>query len=76
MRIVLGVLSADAGEVTLDGRPLDAATRCRIGYMPEERGLYAKMKVGEQLEYLCRHSDGVPHTPRIGGSAGVARSTP
>jgi ABC-2 type transport system ATP-binding protein len=54
MRIVLGVLSADAGEVTLDGRPLDAATRRRIGYMPEERGLYAKMKVRDQLEYLCR----------------------
>jgi ABC-2 type transport system ATP-binding protein len=54
MRIVLGVLSADAGEVTLDGCPLDPALRRRIGYMPEERGLYAKMRVGAQLEYLCR----------------------
>ena len=34
MRIILGVLSADAGTVTLDGRPLDAATRRSFGYMP------------------------------------------
>lgn len=54
MRIVLGVLAADAGEVSLDGRPVDADVRRRIGYMPEERGLYPKMKVGEQLIYLAR----------------------
>jgi len=54
MRIVLGVLTADAGEVRYDGAPLTLATRRRIGYMPEERGLYPKMRVGEQLEYLAR----------------------
>ncbi|HEY0117491.1 MAG TPA: ATP-binding cassette domain-containing protein [Cellulomonas sp.] len=54
MRIVLGVLSADAGTVTLDGRPLDAATRRTFGYMPEERGLYPRMKVAEQLAYVAR----------------------
>jgi ABC-2 type transport system ATP-binding protein len=54
MRIILGVLEADAGEVTMNGRPLDAAMRRRIGYMPAERGLYPKMQIGEQLEYLCR----------------------
>ncbi|QJY45219.1 ABC transporter ATP-binding protein [Pseudonocardia broussonetiae] len=54
MRIVLGVLSADAGEVLWQGRPVDADVRRRIGYMPEERGLYPKMKVGEQLTYLAR----------------------
>ncbi|NYD37251.1 ATP-binding cassette domain-containing protein [Actinomycetospora corticicola] len=53
MRIVLGVLAADAGEVRLEGRPIDAARRRRIGYMPEERGLYPKMAVGEQLRYLA-----------------------
>jgi len=52
MRIVLGVLAADAGEVRWGGRPLDFATRRRIGYMPEERGLYPKMRVVEQLAYL------------------------
>lgn len=54
MRIILGVLSADDGEVRWDGRPIDAAVRRRIGYMPEERGLYPKMKVGDQLTYLAR----------------------
>ena len=54
MRIVLGVLAADAGEVRLDGRPVDARRRRRIGYMPEERGLYPRMAVGEQLRYLAQ----------------------
>jgi ABC-2 type transport system ATP-binding protein len=54
MRIVLGVLGADAGEVRWQDRPVDADMRRRIGYMPEERGLYPKMKVGEQLVYLAR----------------------
>jgi ABC-2 type transport system ATP-binding protein len=52
MRIVLGVLSADAGEIRWDGVPLDFATRRRIGYMPEERGLYPRMRLLEQLAYL------------------------
>ncbi len=54
MRIILGVLSADAGEVTLHGSPVTPADRARFGYMPEERGLYPKMKVLEQLVYLGR----------------------
>jgi ABC-2 type transport system ATP-binding protein len=54
MRIVMGVLDADAGEVRWNDRPLDFETRRRFGYMPEERGLYAKMRVGEQLEYFGR----------------------
>jgi ABC-2 type transport system ATP-binding protein len=54
MRIVLGVLAADAGEVRWNGRPVDAATRARFGYMPEERGLYPKMRAAVQLEYLAR----------------------
>ncbi|WP_449278500.1 ABC transporter ATP-binding protein [Leucobacter sp. GX24907] len=54
MRIILGVLSADEGEVKLDGHQLTAQDRARFGYMPEERGLYPKMKVLEQLVYLGR----------------------
>jgi ABC-2 type transport system ATP-binding protein len=54
MRIILGVLSSDSGAVTLDGEPLTAAGRRGFGYMPEERGLYPKMKVHEQLVYLAR----------------------
>jgi len=53
MRIVLGVLHADKGTVRWQGEEIDADVRRRIGYMPEERGLYPKMKVGEQLEYLA-----------------------
>ena len=52
MRIVLGVLGADEGEVRLAGTPLTFESRRRIGYMPEERGLYPKMHVVEQLAYL------------------------
>lgn len=54
MRIILGVLGADSGTVTWNDRPIDAATRRRFGYMPEERGLYPKMRVRDQLVYLAR----------------------
>ncbi|KQV25843.1 MULTISPECIES: ABC transporter ATP-binding protein [unclassified Microcella] len=54
MRILLGVLDADAGEVLVDGRPITADDRRGFGYMPEERGLYPKMRVHEQLVYLAR----------------------
>src|SRR5690625_1716055 len=53
MRIALGVLTADSGEVTFGGRPMDLNLRRRVGYMPEERGLYPKMKVSDQLIYLA-----------------------
>lgn len=54
MRIALGVLEADSGEVLLDGTPLNDATRRRIGYMPEERGLYGKEKILDQLIFLAK----------------------
>lgn len=54
MRIILGVLAADTGEVTLDGRPLTRPIRQRFGYMPEERGLYPTMTVHDQVVYLGR----------------------
>ncbi|MFD1149501.1 ABC transporter ATP-binding protein [Saccharothrix hoggarensis] len=53
MRIALGVLAADSGEVRWNGAPITFETRRRIGYMPEERGLYPKMKVLDQLVYLA-----------------------
>jgi ABC-2 type transport system ATP-binding protein len=52
MRIILGVLAADSGVVTWRGAPLDRPARQRFGYMPEERGLYPKMTVTDQLVYL------------------------
>ncbi|WP_314095894.1 ATP-binding cassette domain-containing protein [Microbacterium foliorum] len=54
MRIVLGLLNSDGGTVELDGRKLTSADRRHFGYMPEERGLYPKMKVLEQIVYLAR----------------------
>ncbi len=54
MRIALGVLAKDAGTVSLDGRELTPDDRRRFGYMPEERGLYPKMRVAEQIAYLAQ----------------------
>jgi ABC-2 type transport system ATP-binding protein len=54
MRIVLGVLAADAGEVRWAGEPVTLRTRRHIGYMPEQRGLYPRMRVVEQLIHLAR----------------------
>ena len=54
MRIVLGVLADDGGSVMLNGHELTAHDRRRFGYMPEERGLYPKMKVLDQIVYLAR----------------------
>jgi ABC-2 type transport system ATP-binding protein len=62
MRIALGVLEADFGDVRWRGRPVDAPARRRFGYIPEERGLYPKMRVLEQLVYLARlHGIGRAH---------------
>lgn len=57
MRIVLGVLASDSGTVRWDGHPITMQTRRLIGYMPEERGLYPRMRVAEQLRYLARLHD-------------------
>jgi ABC-2 type transport system ATP-binding protein len=53
MRIVCRLLAADAGSVSWDGGLIDDKVRERIGYMPEERGLYPKMRIGDQLEYFA-----------------------
>ncbi|WP_431875136.1 ABC transporter ATP-binding protein [Micromonospora marina] len=54
MRIILGVLAPDAGQVTWRERPLAREARARFGYMPEERGLYPKMTPREQVVHLGR----------------------
>jgi len=54
MRAVFGLTDLDAGVVKWNGDPVGPAERRRFGYMPEERGLYPAMLVGEQLEYLGR----------------------
>lgn len=54
IRIITNITKADSGKIWLDGEPLNSRHPEQIGYMPEERGLYKKMKVGEQLTYLAR----------------------
>ena len=54
MRAVFGLTDLDAGAVTWNGAPVGQAERRRFGYMPEERGLYPGMLVGEHIEYLAR----------------------
>lgn len=54
IRIITQILRADSGSVLLNGEPLKSEHILAIGYLPEERGLYKKMKVGEQLLYLAR----------------------
>lgn len=54
IRIVNRILMPDEGEVLLGDRPMTDADLARVGYLPEERGLYKKMKVGEQAVYLAR----------------------
>jgi ABC-2 type transport system ATP-binding protein len=52
MRAVFGLVEPDAGEVRWNGRPISLEQQMRFGYMPEERGLYPRMPVGEQLAYF------------------------
>lgn len=54
IRIITRITMADAGRVLLDGKPLTAEDVFHIGYMPEERGLYKKMRVGEQAIFFAR----------------------
>jgi ABC-2 type transport system ATP-binding protein len=56
MRIVLGLLSPDSGTLRWQGRPPGADDRRRFGYLPEERGLYPKMRVADQVTYFGRLS--------------------
>ncbi|GAA1397664.1 ATP-binding cassette domain-containing protein [Luteococcus peritonei] len=54
MRMIMGLLAPDAGTVQWQGRPAGYADRARFGYMPEERGLYPKQPIVDQLVYLAR----------------------
>ncbi len=54
IRILNRITAPDSGKIFFDGRPMERADVYKIGYLPEERGLYRKMKVGEQAVYLAR----------------------
>jgi len=53
IRMIMNILSPDSGTILLDGKALTEADKGRIGYLPEERGLYRKMKVGDMLAFLA-----------------------
>jgi ABC-2 type transport system ATP-binding protein len=56
MRVIFDLVHPDQGQVSWNGKPVDANARLGFGYMPEERGLYPKMKVGDQLVHFARLS--------------------
>jgi ABC-2 type transport system ATP-binding protein len=53
LRMIVNIFTPDTGQITLFGRPLDSVSQDRIGYLPEERGLYRKMRVDDQLHFLA-----------------------
>jgi ABC-2 type transport system ATP-binding protein len=53
MRSVFGLVEPDRGTITWDGEPVGAAAMARFGYMPEQRGLYPKMRIAEQVAYFA-----------------------
>jgi ABC-2 type transport system ATP-binding protein len=55
MRCVFGLATADRGRTLWNGTEIDRLARLRFGYMPEQRGLYQRMRVGEQLSYFAQH---------------------
>lgn len=54
IRIINQITAPDSGEIYFDGEALNASHIARIGYLPEERGLYKKMKIGDQMIYLAQ----------------------
>jgi len=54
MRAIFGLIQPDAGQLTWHGNPITGEQRRRFGYMPEQRGLYARIPIAEQLEYFGR----------------------
>jgi len=53
IRMIMNILAPDSGSILLDGKPLVESDKSRIGYLPEERGLYKKMKVADMLAFLA-----------------------
>jgi len=53
IRMIVNITMPDSGQITLFGRPMSAKLQERVGYLPEDRGLYKKMKVGEQLAFFA-----------------------
>ena len=56
MRAIFGLMRPDRGEILWKGKPVGLPERARFGYMPEERGLYPKMRIGDELIYFAELS--------------------
>jgi ABC-2 type transport system ATP-binding protein len=69
IRMITGILMPDSGSIRLMGEPCTSASRLRLGYLPEEHGLYPKMKVGDHLEFIgALHGlDAVERRKRVTG---------
>jgi len=65
LRMILNVLGPDSGTIEILGRPANQETRDRIGYMPEERGLYPRMVVEEQLLFFAEIKGGAVDSPNF-----------
>src|SRR6266508_5621555 len=57
IRMIVNITAPDTGRIELFGQQMTTALQDRIGYLPEERGLYKKMKVGEQLRFFAELKD-------------------
>ena len=57
IRMIVNITVPDSGSIELFGQPMSSQLQDRIGYLPEERGLYRKMKVGEQLRFFAELKD-------------------
>src|SRR5215813_13549888 len=57
IRMIVNITIPDSGRLELFGQPMETCLQDRIGYLPEERGLYRKMKVGEQLKFFAELKD-------------------
>src|SRR5216683_3117149 len=57
IRMIVNITVPDSGTIELFGQRMKTALQDRIGYLPEERGLYKKMKVGEQLRFFAELKD-------------------
>jgi ABC-2 type transport system ATP-binding protein len=73
MRAVFGLTALDAGTIRWNGAPVNQAQRRRFGYMPEERGLYPGMRIGEQVEYFGRLHKMDPAAAAAGTAAWLER---
>ena len=73
MRAIFGLVELDEGEVRWDDRPVGLEERLRFGYMPEERGLYPRMPVEEQVVYFARLHGMTAAAARAGASRWLER---